>query len=51
MFMVAPMGRTNLVTLGSTLFLRSIASIVTGNVAEDDAVPKAVNNAFPIFMM
>ena len=45
------MGKTNLETLGSTLFSFSRQSIVTGNVAEDDAVPKAVNNAFPILMM
>ena len=50
-FIVAPIGRTNRVTLGSTLFLCSMASIVTGKVAEDDAVPKAVNNAFPMFIM
>ena len=51
MLIVAPIGSTNLVTLGSTLFLCSIASIVIGKVAEDDAVPKAVNKAFPRFKM
>ena len=51
MLIVAPMGRTNLVTLGSILFLFSIASMVKGNVAEDDAVPNAVKSAFPIFVM
>ena len=38
-----------LVILGSILFFSSKASIVTGSVAELDAVPNAVNRAFPMF--
>ena len=37
-----------LVTRGSMLFFCSKASIVTGNVAELDAVPNAVNKALPM---
>ena len=51
MFIVAPIGNTNRVTLGSTLFFCSIAAMVTGKVADEDAVPKAVNKALPMFMM
>ena len=46
MFIVAPIGNTNRVTLGSTLFFCSIAAMVTGKVADEDAVPKAVNKFF-----
>lgn len=41
MLIVAPIGRTNLDTLSSTLFLSSRHSIVTGSVAELDEVPNA----------
>ena len=51
MLIVAPIGRTNLEILGSTPFLTSRLSIVTGKVAEDEAVPKAVVKAFIMFMM
>ena len=51
MLMVAPMGRTNCEILGSILFLFSKQSMVTGNVAEDEAVPKAVVRAFIMFPM
>ena len=37
--------------LGSILFLFSKASIVTGKVADDEAVPKAVAKAFAILLM
>ena len=43
--MVAPKGKTNEAALSSTLFLCSTDSIVTGRVAEDEAVVKAVANA------
>ena len=48
MLMVAPMGRTNLAILGSTPFFSSRALIVTGRVAELDAVPNAVAKGFPM---
>ena len=40
-----------LVILGSILLLFSKASIVTGKVAEDEAVPKAVAKAFAILLI
>ena len=40
-----------LVILGSILFLFSKASIVTGKVADDEAVPKAVAKAFAILLI
>ena len=46
MLIVAPMGRTNLQTLGSTLFLLSSKPMVTGRVALLDPVPNAVVHAF-----
>ncbi len=45
MLMVAPMGRTNLEIRGSTPFLFSRQSMVTGRVAEEEAVPNAVVSA------
>ena len=45
---VAPMGRTNLEIRGSTPFFSSRRFIVTGKVAEDEAVPKAVVKALVI---
>ena len=42
MLMVAPMGRTNLEILGSTPFFSSRQLMVTGRVAELEAVPQAV---------
>lgn len=45
------MGKTNFEILASTLFLVSKLSIVTGKVAEDEAVPKAVVKALPMFRM
>ena len=38
-------------TLGSMLFLFSRASIVRGNVAEDEAVPKAVARTLAMLAM
>merc|ERR1719336_775627 len=46
MLMVAPIGRMNLQTRGSTLFLFSRRPMVTGRVALLEAVPNAVVNAF-----
>ena len=40
-----------LVILGSILFLFSKASIVTGKVADDEAVPKAVAKAFAMLLI
>ena len=51
MLMVAPIGRTNLVTLGSMWFLCSKASMVRGSVAEDEAVPKAVASTLAMLAM
>ena len=51
MLMVAPIGRTNLAILGSTLFFFSRTEIVTGRVAELDAVPNAVTRGFPMLAM
>jgi hypothetical protein len=51
MLMVAPIGKTNWVILGSILFFSSKQVIVTGKVAEDEAVPKAVVKAFMMFPM
>ncbi len=44
-FTVAPSGKTKLVTRLETPARSSTHSIVTGKVAEDDAVENAVNNA------
>ena len=44
MLMVAPMGKINLQTLGSTLFLFSNRPMVTGRVALLEAVPGESNN-------
>ena len=51
MLMVAPMGRTNLQTLGSTLFLVSSRLMVTGKVALLDPVPNAVVKALVMLAM
>ena len=51
MFIVAPMGRTNLDILGSTLFFSSRQFMVTGRVAELEAVPQAVVSAPSMFLM
>ena len=48
MLMVAPIGRTKRAIFGSTPFFSSRALIVTGRVAELDAVPNAVAKGFPI---
>jgi hypothetical protein len=48
MLMVAPMGRTNRATLGSTPFFSSRLSMVTGRVAAEEAVPNAVVSALPM---
>ena len=44
---VAPIGRTNRAILGSMPFFCCRAFIVTGRLAELDAVPNAVAKAFP----
>lgn len=44
--MVAPIGKTNLVIRGSTLFPSSKQLIATGRVAELEDVPNAVTNAW-----
>ena len=49
MLIVAPMGRTNLDILGSTLFFSSRQFMVTGRVAELEAVPQAVVSALSMF--
>lgn len=46
MLMVAPIGRTNLVIRGSTLFRSSRQLIAIGSVAELEDVPNAVTNAW-----
>ena len=51
MLIVAPMGRTNLDILGSTLFFFSRQFMVTGRVAELEAVPQAVVIAPSMFLM
>ena len=51
MLMVAPMGRTNLEILGSTPFFSSRQFMVTGSVAELEAVPQAVVMAPNMFLM
>ena len=51
MLIVAPIGRTNRAILGSTPFLFSKLSMVTGSVAAEEAVPNAVVIAFAMFEM
>lgn len=51
MLIVAPIGRTNLDILGSTLFFSSRQFMVTGRVAELEAVPQAVVSAPSMFRM
>ena len=51
MLMVAPMGRTNLEILGSTPFFSSRQFMVTGSVAELEAVLQAVMMAWPMLAM
>ena len=51
MLIVAPIGRTNLEIRGSTPFFSSSKFMVTGNVAEEEAVPKAVVKALVILAM
>ena len=51
MLMVAPMGSTNLEILGSTPFFSSRQFMVTGSVAELEAVPQAVVMAPNMFFM
>ena len=48
MLTVAPMGRTNLEIRGSTSFLVSKHSMVSGRVAALEAVPNAVLSALPM---
>ena len=49
--MVVPRGRANLTTLDLTLFFSSKALMVTGRVAELEAVPNAVTIALPMLAM
>ena len=51
MLIVAPIGRTNREIRGSTPFFSSSKFMVTGNVAEEEAVPKAVVKALVILAM
>ena len=51
MLIVAPMGSTNLEILGSTLFFSSRQFMVTGSVAELEAVPQAVVSAANMFLI